>query len=85
MLFDVHITEISKNISGTLMYINHMQDSLSKDARIIAIQTASLSHIDYAMTVRSTCSITQLRRKALKFDHATFQFKRNVFFFIIVL
>ncbi len=30
MSFDVHVTEMSKNVSGTLMYINRIQDLLGK-------------------------------------------------------
>ncbi len=34
MSFDVHVTEMSKKVSGTLMYINRIQDLLSKEARL---------------------------------------------------
>ncbi len=51
MSFDIHITEISRKVSGLLMYINRIQDSLSKEARLIAVQTLALSHLTYAITV----------------------------------
>ncbi len=44
MSFDVHVTEMSKKVSGTLMYINRIQDLLSKEARLIAVETLALSH-----------------------------------------
>ncbi len=67
------------------MYINRIQDSLSKEARLIAVQTVALSHLSYAMTVWGTANTTQLKtlyklqnfaaRVAIggvsKFDHAT--------------
>ncbi len=37
MSFDVHVAEMSKNVSGTLMNINRIQDLLSKEARQIAV------------------------------------------------
>ncbi len=44
------------------MYINHVQDLLSKEARLIAVETLGLSHINYAITIWSTANITQLKR-----------------------
>ncbi len=61
MSFDVHVTEMSKKVSGTLMYINCIQD-LSKEARLIAVETLALSHINYGITVWNTANITQLKR-----------------------
>ncbi len=67
------------------MYINRIQDLLSKEARLRAVETLALSHINYGITVWSTINITQLKRVkklqnfaakvaiggACKFDHAT--------------
>ncbi len=89
MSSDVHVTEISKKKkkknSGTLMYINRIQNLLSKEARLITVETLALSHINYGITVWSTMNITQMKRVqklqnfvakvviggASKFDHAT--------------
>ncbi len=60
--FDVHVTEISKKGSDTRMYINRIQDLLSKEARLIAVETLALSHINYGITIWSTTNITQLKR-----------------------
>ncbi len=82
---DVKVTEMSKKVSGTLVYINRIQDLLSKEARLIAVETLAMSHINYGITIRSITNITQLKRVkkllnfaakvavggASKFDHAT--------------
>ncbi len=62
MSFDVHVTEMSKKVSGTLMYINRIQDLLSKEARlrVTAVETLALSHINYGIIIWSTANITVL-------------------------
>ncbi len=62
MSFDVHVTEMSKNVSGTLMYINRILDLLSREARLIVLQTLALSHLNYGITVWGTSNVTQRRR-----------------------
>ncbi len=85
MPFDVHVTEMSKKVFGTLMYINYIQGLLSKKARLIAVETLALSHINYGITIWSITNITQLKwvqklqnfaakvpvGGASKIDHAT--------------
>ncbi len=55
-------TETSRKVSGILMYINRIQDSLSKEARLIAVQTLALSHLSYAIAVWGTANTKQLKR-----------------------
>ena len=62
MLFDIHITELTKKTFGILMYINRIRNLLSNKARIIVIQTLVLSLINYGMTVWGTTNKTQLKR-----------------------
>ncbi len=62
MSFDNHISEMSKKVSGILMYINRIQDSLSKEAKLIAGQPLVLSHLNYAISVWGTVNITHLKR-----------------------
>ncbi len=62
MSFDVLVTKMSKKVSDTLMYINHIQDLLSKEARLTAVETLALGHIHYGITFWSTANITQLKR-----------------------
>ncbi len=85
MSFDVPVTETSKKVSGTFMYINRIQDLLSKEARLIVVETLALSHINYGITIWSSTNITQLKRVkklqnfaakvaiggASRFDHVT--------------
>ncbi len=66
------------------MYTNRIQDLLSKEARLITVETLVLSHINNGITIWSTANITQLKRvnklqsfavkvaigEAFKFDHA---------------
>ncbi len=55
MSFDVHVTEISKKKSfrNTYVYINHIHDILSKEAKLIAVETLAMSHINYGITTWS--------------------------------
>lgn len=64
MLFDFHITEISKMVSCILKHnrINRIQDVLSKQARLTAVQTVALSQMNYAIPVWRTTNITWLSR-----------------------
>ncbi len=48
---DAHVTEMSKKVSGTLMYINRIEDLLSKETRLMAVETLALSHINYSITI----------------------------------
>ncbi len=53
---------MSKKVSGTLRCINRIQDLLSKEARLIAVETLAVSHINYGITIWSVTNITQLKR-----------------------
>ncbi len=44
------------------MYINRIQDLLSKEARLLAVETLVLSHINNGITIWSTANITQLKQ-----------------------
>ncbi len=62
MSFDVHVTEMSTKVFGTLMYINRIQDLLSKETRLKAVVSVALSHISDGVAVWSTANITQQKR-----------------------
>ncbi len=51
------------------MYINHIQDFLSKEARLIAVETLALSHNYYGILIWSTAITTQLKRVKKKLQH----------------
>ncbi len=61
MSVDAHVTEMSKKVSGTLMYINRIQH-LNKEARLIAVEKLENNYITYGINIWSTTNITQLRR-----------------------
>ena len=44
------------------MHINKIKDFLSKEARLIAMKTLALSHLNYAINVWATTNLTQLKR-----------------------
>ena len=84
MLFDTHVTHISKKCCGTLLLLNRVKDCLDKNTRIISIESLVLSIINYGLMIwgnTATCHIQQVQktqnfeaRVALggnKFDHAT--------------
>ncbi len=62
MSFVVHVTEMGEKDSGTFMYINRIQDLLSKETRLIAVETLILSYINCGISIWSTANITQLKR-----------------------
>ena len=62
LLFDKHITEISKKIYGTLMYVNRIKDNFNKNTRIIVIQSLIMSIINYGITIWGSTNSTQIER-----------------------
>ncbi len=62
MLFDTHITEMTKKTFGVLMLINRIKELFSSKARKIVIQTLALSIVNYGMTVWGTTNKSQLKR-----------------------
>ena len=62
MLFDTHITEVSKKAFGTLMYINRLKEFFSSKARRIVIVTLVFSIINCGITIWGATNKTQLTR-----------------------
>ena len=85
MLFDEHMSEISKKVMGTLMYLNRISDKLDRPTRVIAVQSLVLSIITYCIRIWGTTNQTVISRaqklhnfaakvakgNAKKYDHAT--------------
>ena len=84
MLFDKHVSYISKKCFGTLLFLNRIKENFDKTTRIILIQSLVLSIINYGLKVwgnTATCHIHQAQKiqnfaakVALggnKFDYAT--------------
>ncbi len=51
ILFDVHITELTKNIVGTLMYINQISDNFDKSTTVLTEQSLVLIPINYCIGI----------------------------------
>ncbi len=62
MLFDTHITEMTKKAFGVLMFVNRIKELFSSKARKIVIQTLVLSIVNCGMTVWGTTNKSQLKR-----------------------
>ena len=62
MQFDTHISEMSKKIFGTIMYINRIKDNFNKSTRITVINSLVLSIINYGLNIWGTTNLTQLQR-----------------------
>ena len=61
MLFDVHITELTKKIMGTLMFINRVSDSFDQPTRVIIVQSLVLSLINYCIGIWGSTNMTLLQ------------------------
>ncbi len=62
MLFDTHITEVTKKAFWVLMFVNRIKELFSSRARKIVIQALLLSIVNYGMTVWGTTNKSQLKR-----------------------
>ena len=85
LLFDTHITEISKKVFGTIMYVNRLRDYFNKNTRVTVIESLVMSIINYCISIWGTTNSTQIERVqklqnfaakvalggAAKSDHAT--------------
>ena len=49
MTFNVHIDEISRKVSGILMYLNRIKDNFEDSTRVMIIQSLVLSVINYGI------------------------------------
>ncbi len=51
LLFDNHITEISKKVYGTIMQINRLRDYFNKNSSIAVIKSLVISIINYGISI----------------------------------
>ncbi len=89
MTFETHINEISKKVTGTLMYINRDKNCFDKLTRILIVQSLMLNLLNYCNTVWGTTNITLIDAvqklqnfaikvadgRAKKYDHVAPLFK----------
>ncbi len=62
MLFDVHISALSKKVMGLLMFFSWISDNFDKSTRIIVVQTLVLSLMDYCTRIWNSTKVTLLHR-----------------------
>ncbi len=62
LVFEKHISEVTRKIFGTLMCINRIVEVFSKEVRTTLIQSLVLSIIYYGMAVWGTTNKTQVKR-----------------------
>ena len=60
MLFDVHIAELSKKITGILMFINRVSENFDKTTRKTVVQSLVLSVINYCISIWGSTTKTLL-------------------------
>ncbi len=58
MLFDKHVCEITKKVTGTLMCININSSALFKSSLINSVQTLALSIMNYCLRIWGTTNKT---------------------------
>ena len=62
MSFDIHINEIHKKVTGTLLYINRVSDKLEFECRVMVVQSLVLSVLNYCLTVWGSTNKTQMEK-----------------------
>ena len=85
MTFSVHIDELYRKVTGTLLYLNRVNDSFDSDCRVMVVQSLVLSILNYCLKVWGSTNKTQMDRVqklqnfagkvaiggAKKYDHVT--------------
>ena len=62
LLYDVHIREITKKITGILYYFNRIKDRFDSQTRIMIIQAIAVSSLNYCLRVWGMTTKTQLEK-----------------------
>ncbi len=62
LIFENHISEISKKVMGMLIYINCISSYLDKATRIVVIQSLVLSHIKYFISIWGTTNSVHINK-----------------------
>ena len=85
LTFNVHIDELQKKVTGTLLFINRVSDQFSFECRVMVVQSLVLSVLNYCLKVWGSVNKTQMGRVckiqnfaakvaaggARKYDHVT--------------
>ena len=62
LLFDDHISHISRKVNGVLIALNRIKDRLDRTSRIIIVQCLSISIINYCLRVWGMTTKEQIER-----------------------
>ncbi len=62
MTFDTHVSYISRQVFGTIIYINRIKDNFSRKARITLIQSPVLSTMNHGIKIWATANTTHMNR-----------------------
>ncbi len=62
VLFDVHLNDLEKNVTGILVNINQIGNCFDKSTRILVIQSVALSSTYYCIQVWGSTNATLLQR-----------------------
>ena len=62
MTYSVHIDEVSRKVTGILMYLNRIKDHFEDSTRIIIVQSLVLSVINYCIRIWGTTNDLNLNK-----------------------
>ena len=62
LLFDKHINELCKKVTGTLLYINRMSERFDRESRTQIVQTLVLSMMNYCLKIWGTTTGAQMQK-----------------------
>ena len=62
LLYDVHITEMTKKITGILYFLNRIRDRFDTNTRIMIVQALALSILNYCLRVWGMTTKQQLEK-----------------------
>ena len=62
LTFNVHIDELQKKVTGTLLYLNRVCDRFEFDCRVMVVQSLVLSVLNYCLRVWGSTNKTQMGR-----------------------
>ncbi len=58
--FEKHVSEINREVMGSLMFINRVEDYFDKDTCSLIIQSLVLNILNYCTTIKGTANSTHL-------------------------
>ena len=62
LLYDIHINEITKKITGILYFFNRIKERFDSETRIMIVQAIAISSLNYCLRVWGMTNKTQLEK-----------------------